>query len=75
MAQLECLRCKSPMEEGFIVDHGHGNAMQEQQWVEGEVVKSFWRGLQTKGRDVHKVTTYRCTRCGYLESYALQAES
>lgn len=74
MPQLECLRCKSQMEAGFVVDHGHANATQEQEWVEGAVVKSFWRGIHTKGRDTHKVVTYRCPRCGYLESYANPAE-
>ena len=70
MIQIDCLRCKTPMEPGFVVDHGHGNSLQEQEWVEGEAVKSFWRGLNTKGREAHKVSTYRCPRCGYLESYA-----
>jgi len=70
MSTLECLRCKSAMETGFIVDHGHANASQEQEWVEGEVVKSFWRGVHTHNREKAKVVTYRCVRCGYLESYA-----
>lgn len=75
MPQMDCLRCKTPMESGFILDRGHANASQEQEWVEGDVVKTFWRGVHTKGRDAHKVVTYRCPRCGYLESYALSDES
>lgn len=70
MTSIECLRCKGPMETGFVVDHGHANAMQEQEWVEGEVQKSFWFGVRTKDREVIKVRTFRCERCGYLESYA-----
>jgi hypothetical protein len=54
MTNLDCLRCKSRMEAGFIVDHGHGNATQEQEWVEGDVVKSFWRGVHTHDRDKAK---------------------
>ena len=74
MARLECLRCKSTMENGFILDRGHANAKQEQEWVEGEVVKSFWRGVTTSDREIFKVQTFRCTRCGYLESYATEHE-
>jgi hypothetical protein len=62
------------MEPGFVVDHGHGNALQEQEWVQGDVVKSIWVGIKTKGREKRHVRTYRCPRCGYLESYADDSE-
>jgi hypothetical protein len=52
------------------VDHGRGNARQEQEWVESEVAKSFRVGFHSKGRATRHVRTYRCPRCGYLESYA-----
>ncbi len=74
MQTIDCLRCKTTMEMGFVVDHGHGNSLQEQEWVEGDVVKSFWVGIQTKGRQKRHVRTYRCPRCGYLESYADDSE-
>lgn len=74
MQTIDCLRCKATMEMGFVVDHGHGNSLQEQEWVEGDVVKSFWVGIQTKGRQKRHVRTYRCPRCGYLESYADDSE-
>jgi hypothetical protein len=58
------------MEPGFVLDKGHHNSRGEQQWVEGEPERSFWHGLKTKGREQHPVRTFRCERCGYLESYA-----
>ena len=58
------------MSEGFVIDRGDANAQNVQKWVEGEPVKSFWLGLKTKGREKFEVHTYRCERCGYLESYA-----
>ncbi len=70
MLTLACLRCQTTMEMGFIVDHAHGNARQEQEWIEGDVVKSFWVGIEIKGREKRNVRSYRCPRCGYLESYA-----
>lgn len=68
----ECPRCRGNMSEGFVVDRGHGNGLSQQKWVEGEPVKSFWFGLNTKDRDKFQVQTYRCDRCGYLESYATE---
>lgn len=58
------------MELGFVVDKGHYDSPSEQQWLEGEPVRSFWHRLKTKGREKHPVRTFRCDRCGYLESYA-----
>lgn len=61
------------MSEGFVLDRGESNAQMQQKWIEGEPVKSFWLGLKTKGREAYQVITYRCDRCGYLESYAKEA--
>ena len=66
----ECPKCQGRMSEGFAVDKGHYNAQDLQTWVEGAPVKTFWRGLHTKGREAYTISTYRCERCGYLESYA-----
>ena len=30
----------------------------------------MWTGLKTRDKDKLDITTYRCRRCGYLESYA-----
>ena len=59
------------MSEGFLVDRGHANAKGLQEWVEGEPERSFWLGLRTRGREKYEVSTYRCDRCGFLESFAL----
>ena len=67
----ECSRCRGKMEPGFVLDRGHANSSNTQKWVEGDPERSFWQGLKTKGRDQHSVRTYRCERCGYLESYAM----
>jgi hypothetical protein len=66
----ECPKCGGRMAEGFVIDKGHYNATGLQKWVEGEPVKSFWHGYHTEDRDKYEVSTYRCERCGYLESYA-----
>jgi hypothetical protein len=58
------------MSEGFILDRGDANSKNLQKWIEGPPQKSFWLGVNTKGRDAFAVSTWRCDRCGYLESYA-----
>ena len=69
-ATKECLRCRGPMEPGFMIDRGDHHSKEVQTWVEGQPERSFWLGLKTKGREQLPVRTYRCERCGYLESYA-----
>jgi len=58
------------MSDGFVLDLGDHNSSNQQKWIEGEPAKSFWFGLKTSDRDKYAITTYRCDRCGYLESYA-----
>ena len=59
------------MEPGYIVDQGYAKATPAQ-WVSGEPEYSFWMGggLKLRGKDRLDITTYRCPRCGYVESYA-----
>jgi hypothetical protein len=57
------------MEEGYVVDYGHGGYRRVASWVAGPPVKSYWLGLKIAGAQT-PVRTFRCTACGYLESYA-----
>ena len=66
----DCPKCRGSMHEGFVLDRGHGNAANTQKWVEGEPEKSFWTGIRTKDKEKFEISTYRCERCGSLESYA-----
>ena len=68
--QLQCPKCNSAMEAGFIVDHTDYASTQVETWVEGEPTKTFWTGLKIKDRHQMAVTTFRCEGCGYLEAYA-----
>ena len=69
MPTLECPKCSDRMDEGYLLDntqHGLGVST----WVSEPPEKSFWLGLKLKGRRQMPVRTFRCRRCGYLESYA-----
>ena len=57
------------MEPGYIVDEGHGSRSVAK-WIAGVAERSIWTGLKTRGKHKLEITTYRCRRCGYLESYA-----
>ncbi|HEU0133352.1 MAG TPA: PF20097 family protein [Allosphingosinicella sp.] len=68
-----CPKCAGAMEPGFTLDQGHGSyAVAE--WVEGEPERSIWTGIKLGKKTRFKVQTWRCRRCGYLESYAPEAE-
>ena len=58
------------MESGFVADKNDHNSFATQAWVEGVPERSFWSGLKITNREVFVVSTFRCERCGYLESYA-----
>jgi hypothetical protein len=58
------------MQAGFLLERLDHNSKAVTQWVAGAPERSFWTGLRLKNRMVLPVTTYRCERCGLLESYA-----
>jgi hypothetical protein len=58
------------MDEGVTIDKAHYGSLEQAEWLEGHPDYSRWSGLKTKGKDRLPVITYRCSRCGYLESYA-----
>ena len=57
------------MEPGHVIDEGYGTRTVAN-WVAGEPERSIWTGLKLRGKSKVAVTSYRCRRCGYLESYA-----
>jgi Domain of unknown function (DUF6487) len=64
-----CPKCQAKMEAGLIPDEGYSHTFRSK-WVEGIPEKGFFFGLKLKGRRQFAITTYRCTACGYLESFA-----
>jgi hypothetical protein len=57
------------MEPGYVVDETYGERRQST-WVRGEPEPSFWTGLKVRGKERVPVMTFRCSGCGYPESYA-----
>lgn len=69
MRPHSCPKCQGAMAEGFVTDKTYG-AIGVGEWVEGAPVKSIWQGLKLRGKTKYNVQTWRCSRCGFLESYA-----
>jgi hypothetical protein len=65
----ECPKCQGRVSEGFIIDQGYGT-YSVAAWQKGAPVKSIWTGVKRDKKAQFAVVTYRCERCGYLESYA-----
>ncbi len=69
-----CHRCRTSMEEGYLVDRGHGNSQLIGKWARGAPKPAKFLGISytqsVKERDLVPIATWRCPRCGVLESYA-----
>ena len=57
------------MEEGFILDVTYAGYLVAQ-WVAGPPEPAFFTGTKVRGKEKRRLGTYRCPKCGYLESYA-----
>ncbi|MCY7345774.1 MAG: hypothetical protein LH614_06075 [Pyrinomonadaceae bacterium] len=69
MASINCQKCNSLLEEGYVTDSTLTQSKSET-WIEGKTSKSIWACLDTSDKRSFEVVVYRCTNCGYLESYA-----
>ncbi len=65
MKEPQCPKCNSNMVKGFIGDKENFGQQTRQNWGTG--IHSLGVGLD----NALPITTYRCEKCGYLESYAL----
>lgn len=58
------------MEEGYVLDLGDHDTRRQATWIGGKPEPSIWARLKLKGRPQLKIATFRCPKCGLLESYA-----
>jgi hypothetical protein len=65
-----CPKCNGEMVQGFIVDHHGGGKRLVSNWVEGAPEKSVWRVTKASTEKCIPVGVFRCSACGFLESYA-----
>ncbi|HEX5706073.1 MAG TPA: PF20097 family protein [Pyrinomonadaceae bacterium] len=67
--QKICPDCSVEMVEGFVLDMSYGTRLVPR-WLKGPPEKSFWKGINAKGKECREVMAYRCPKCGLLRSYA-----
>lgn len=70
MRSNTCPKCQATMTQGFVLDHTQSGYRAVSSWIEGAPVKSVWLGLKFDKSAQRDVQTWRCSRCGFLESYA-----
>jgi hypothetical protein len=65
-----CPKCNGEMLQGFIFE-SQGPSHMVSTWVEGAPEKkTFWGGAKVPADKCVPVGTFRCSACGFLESYA-----
>jgi hypothetical protein len=67
-SDFRCSKCSGEMQEGLVVDLNYAGILQSM-WVEDQPGKGVGSGA-TDGKRKVKTITYRCSSCGYLDSYA-----
>lgn len=69
-----CYRCDEPMRIGFLGDAAHSSLLQAR-WCEGEPQAGFLTEVKARQfRAGLKTFSYRCPKCGLLETYAFDKE-
>jgi hypothetical protein len=66
---IVCPKCQKEMHAGFVADYS-GGVVFESRWVEGRFATKWLRTKLRSQKPAVPITTYRCTSCGYLESFA-----
>ena len=57
------------MEEGVTLDL---ESRRTQTWLRGPVEEKRLVGIKTRGKELLRLVSYRCLKCGYLKMFAPQ---
>jgi hypothetical protein len=66
---LNCSKCSGQMEEGLVVDLNYKGAIPSM-WVEDQTAQGGAAVVVDTHKRKVKTITYRCSNCGFLDSYA-----
>jgi hypothetical protein len=64
-----CPKCQASMVRGVVLDNTY-RWHRVSRWLEGLPKRSIWVGIQLQGKTPIEIVTWRCAKCGFLESYA-----
>jgi predicted nucleic-acid-binding Zn-ribbon protein len=65
--ELKCPKCGADMKQGYVLELGEAPLLSVSQWIAGPPDKL--------NKEQFPIESFRCVRCGYLESYALPPPS
>ncbi len=68
-SQPNCSKCKSDMQQGLLVDLSYAGILRSM-WVEDQAASTVVAGIPDSDKRKVKTITYRCSHCGFLDSYA-----
>ena len=66
---LDCSKCDSHMQQGVVVDMSYAGILRSM-WVEDQAENSVIAGIPDHHKRKVNTITYRCSNCGFLDSYA-----
>ena len=66
--KLTCSKCNSDMQQGVVVDLSYAGILRSM-WVEDQA-DNLSPGTADNHKRKLKTITYRCSNCGFLDSYA-----
>ena len=64
----KCSKCGQEMREGYVPEMS-ANHTGRSRWIADPPSVGFL-GLNTRGKEIYEIRTFRCPGCGYLESFA-----
>lgn len=67
--EFKCSKCSSEMQAGLVVDLNYAGIIRSM-WVDEQAGNGASPETVMSGKRKVKTTTYRCSNCGYLDSYA-----
>ena len=69
---IKCSKCGALMEIGFIPEFSYPQGIILNSWIKGKPEYGVWSGgPKIRRKEMLPVLSYRCSACGYLESYAV----
>ena len=64
----ECRDCRVAMDAGLMLDRTHGGS-EEPTWIKGTADRGIFDLIMERDRERLPVVTFRCPKCGRLESF------
>ena len=74
MNTIQCVKCNTTMEPGYIPDRNMG-WYDPRKWFPGDLSLTSLKGVAKNKATPIPVISHRCPNCGYIESYALKEET